>query len=76
MKPIDELVSRRVREAREEAGMTQRDLAPKINVTQQAVSRYETGALRVSLSQLVQIAEVTGKPLHFFLHETPKETAA
>jgi len=45
---------------RKNADMTQSDLAEKLNLTRQAISKYETGDSFPDVSILIQIAEVFG----------------
>lgn len=61
-----------IRQAREEAGLTQATLAARIGLQHpQSVSRYERGETEVRAMRLRRIAEVTGKPISFFLGVTP-----
>lgn len=50
----------RIREARREAGLTQKELADAIGVTEPAISHYETGRRQVTVSKLVAIAMALG----------------
>jgi transcriptional regulator with XRE-family HTH domain len=64
-----EEIGRRIAQARKEAGLSQRELAEKIGVADaQSVSRYERGITEVKTRRLEKIAEVTGKPLGYFIH--------
>lgn len=45
---------------RKEAGMRQSDLAEKINLTRQSISKYETGECFPDISTLIQFAEIFG----------------
>jgi transcriptional regulator with XRE-family HTH domain len=68
-----EEIGRRIAEAREEAGLSQRELAEKIGVADaQSVSRYERGITEVKTRRLERIAEATGKPLSFFVQVEEK----
>jgi ribosome-binding protein aMBF1 (putative translation factor) len=49
-----------VRDAREQAGLTQTQLANKLNVAQSAVSRIEAGRTNPSVRTLVAIAAALG----------------
>ena len=48
---------------RKNADMTQSELADKLNVTHQAVSRYEKGHCFPDVSILVLLAEYSASPL-------------
>lgn len=46
---------------REKAGITQADLAKRLNTTQSVISRIESGKQNLSLDMLQRIAEALGK---------------
>lgn len=50
-----------IKKAREEAGMTQLELAKKMNTKQSAIARVESGINQASLTFLYKVAKVTGK---------------
>ena len=54
-----------LRLAREEAGLTQEDIALKLNTKKSAISKIENHAENVTLSTLRKYAEVVGKTIHF-----------
>lgn len=58
---------RRLRQAREEAGMSQVDVAAVLKTSQVFVSRVEIGERRIDPVELLEFAELYGKPLAFFL---------
>src|SRR5580704_7481639 len=60
--PVDVAVGRRVRLAREEARMTQVDVASSIGISFQLVQKYEQGEIRVSASRLYQFACLLKRP--------------
>ena len=49
-------LGRRIAEARRDVGLTQRDLADKVGVTAQAVSKWERGSACPDISILDEIA--------------------
>lgn len=49
-----------LRELREAAGLTQRDVAARASVSQQAVAKWESGASSPYLYDLVRVAAVYG----------------
>ena len=53
-----------LRQAREEAGLTQEEVAEKLNTKKSAISRMENHAEDVRLSTLGKYAEVLGKKLY------------
>lgn len=50
----------RLREIRKEQRITQKELAEKIGVKQDIVSRYESGERRLSLETAIKIAHALG----------------
>jgi transcriptional regulator with XRE-family HTH domain len=68
------LVGRRIAEAREEAGLTQAELAAKIpgKAGSDQVSKWERGIHRPGDDTLAQIGKATGKPLAWF-HTSPAD---
>lgn len=53
-----------LRQAREEAGLTQEEVAEKLNTKKSAISRMENHAEDVRLSTLGKYARVLGKKLY------------
>ena len=63
---LDHMISARIRERRQLAGLTQKDLAQKIGVTFQQLQKYEAGTNRVPVSRLWSIAQVLDAPITAF----------
>ncbi len=57
----------RLRRAREEAGLTQVEVATRIGRPQSYVSKCESGERRVDVIELAQFARLYGKRLDFFV---------
>jgi transcriptional regulator with XRE-family HTH domain len=69
-------IGKRLQRAREEAQMSQEELAGLLGITQAALSNYELGKRRLYLQNLEQIASILNKPIAYFLEEETKiETA-
>lgn len=64
--PRYEKLIEKLREAREEAGLTQIDAAIRLGKPQSWVSRCETKQRRVDLVELEDFAVLYKKPLRFF----------
>lgn len=47
-----------IKELRQEKGMTQTQLAEKLNVTQKAVSRYELEEIDLSTELIIKLCEI------------------
>ena len=56
-----------LREVREEAGLTQTELAVRIKKDQTFVSKYETGERRLDVLELREICVVLGVPIGTFI---------
>lgn len=69
MAAIDESVGRRVRLARERAGLTQEQFAQKLGVETTSVSRYERAQRAFSLELLERVAAVLAVSLGWLLEE-------
>ena len=63
---IDVTIGKRIRKRREHNGISQERLGKKIGVSFQQVQKYETGANRLPLSNLVKISEITDTPIAWF----------
>lgn len=64
---VDIHVGRKVRQCRWYAGMSQRELAEILGISYQQLQKYETGANRMSVGRLWDIAQVLEVPIaHFF----------
>lgn len=62
----DAYVGDRIREARHAVRMSQGELGKRLGVTFQQIQKFETGANRVGVGQLVVLAKALKKPLTFF----------
>ena len=60
-------IGSKIKEAREEKGITQARLAKAIGITPSFVSRIEAGDREVSLELLRRMARVLERPLHYFI---------
>lgn len=67
---VREGVGERVRLAREEAGMSQAELAERIGRRQAYVSDVETGKTEPNATTLAVLAKILAKPVAFFFPES------
>ncbi|MGQ9556976.1 MAG: helix-turn-helix domain-containing protein [Desulfurispora sp.] len=67
------LIGRRLQLAREEAGLSQEQLATRLGCSQSTLSNYEKGKRRLYLAQLEKIARVLNKPLEYFMQPLTEE---
>lgn len=63
-------IVQRIRAARAERGLTQKDLADHLKKTPAAISDLERGKVQVSASELYQIADLLNKPIEYFYGES------
>lgn len=63
---IDAYVGRRLKQRREELGLSQEKLAQQLGISFQQVQKYERGFNRVGASRLFQISEVMNVVTSFF----------
>lgn len=76
----DTTLGARIAELRKNKGMTQRDLAEKMHVTDKAVSKWERNASRPDIGSIALLAETLGIPVEEILQCTstavPKNTGS
>lgn len=56
-----------IKSAREDAGLSQTELAEKLSRRQATISDFENGKIEIGILTLVQIAIVFGKPISYFI---------
>jgi transcriptional regulator with XRE-family HTH domain len=57
----------RLIKAREELGLSQRDVCERMGMPRSFLSKCEIGDRRVDVMEFLQLAQIYGKPLQFFL---------
>ena len=65
-------LGQRLKQARQEAGLSQRQLCGD-TITRNMLSQIENGSARPSMDSLAYFAQRLGKPISFFLEESPIE---
>jgi transcriptional regulator with XRE-family HTH domain len=70
----NQYIRKKIREARNEAGDTQADLAKVLEKTRVAISDLERGRVAVNASDLSLIAAYYEKPISYFFHPINKTT--
>lgn len=63
---VDAYVGRRMKDKREEKGLSQETLAKDLGISFQQVQKYERGFNRVGASRLLQIANILEVPIEYF----------
>lgn len=61
----------KIKRARTAAGLSQKDLAGRLQLSDKAVSSYEVGRAQPSIEVLKEISSLTEQPLVYFLDEQP-----
>ena len=64
--PFTETMGKRIRQAREERGMSQEELADAISRRRPSISEMETGKMEPDASTLIMLGGVLKKPLIYF----------
>jgi|Deesub1362A_J573_1020465.scaffolds.fasta_scaffold00010_48 transcriptional regulator with XRE-family HTH domain len=60
-------IVRRLRQARQEAGLSQAQVAQSLGLSQSFISKLEAGQVRLEVLLLLRLARLYGKPLEFFI---------
>lgn len=63
-------IGKKLQLAREEAGLSQEQLANMLGCAQSTLSNYEKGKRRLYLTQLENIAEILDKPIEYFMESS------
>jgi transcriptional regulator with XRE-family HTH domain len=53
--------------AREQAGLTQREVSQRLGMSHSFLSKCESGERRIDVMELIQLTQVYGKPPQYFL---------
>jgi len=69
MENINDLIVKRVKTARIEKGLTQKDLADHLGRTAASISDLERGKVQVTASDLYKISHFLRKPIEYFFDE-------
>lgn len=69
-------IARRITVARERAGMTQTELARRLNLAPQSVQQWESGVSAPRARRLAEVARVLGVSEGYFFQEEPVEAGA
>ncbi len=72
MNELKPIIAKNITELRTAAGMTQLDLAERLNYSDKAVSKWERAESVPDVSVLIKIAELFGVTLDYLVHEQQK----
>lgn len=73
---VDVHVGQRIRLRRTLLGMSQEQLAEKLDITFQQVQKYERGANRVSASRLWDLSQILDTEIGYFFDDMSRETSS
>ena len=62
-------ISQKIRYARTEAGLSQKELASQLQLSDKAVSAYELSRAQPGIAVLRDIGQATGRPVTYFIDE-------
>lgn len=62
-------LAERLKKARQDAGLSQKDLGDSLKLSDKAISSYEVGRAVPSIETLKDISRVTHKPVSYFLDD-------
>ncbi len=69
MPDANDNIRKKLRQAREEAHLSQRELAERVGCAQVTISNIEKGRIRVNAADLVEFSRVLCKPIQFFYQD-------
>ena len=72
---LKEVVGKRIRQAREQLGLTQEQLAQRLGKTRNTISSYETGTRILSIAELPDLAEALEVPVSYFFEYDEFDTS-
>lgn len=75
MRDLSVYVGNKIKLFRESRGMTQSDLAEKLNTSRQSISRYETGERKANQDILFELSEVLGVNISDFFPTNTKTSS-
>lgn len=60
-------IAQRVKQAREAAGFSQKDMAKRLGLTEAGYGHYERDRQTFTVEQLLQVSRILGRPVEWFL---------
>jgi len=68
-------IGRRLKLARDTAGISRRELAQRVGTTAERLTGYERGTHRLTARRLFEIASILDKPVSYFFEDLPEQAA-
>jgi transcriptional regulator with XRE-family HTH domain len=72
---LDQAIGERIRDAREEDGLTLQGLAAQVGLSHQQLQKYEVGVNRICASRLYHVALALDRPVMWFYGEENSQPA-
>jgi transcriptional regulator with XRE-family HTH domain len=72
-KKLSQELGRRIKQAREEARLSQLQVGVSIGVSDKTISGYESGRISPPIDKLLNLADLFKKPISYFLGSDPKD---
>lgn len=69
-------LARNIQQARKSAGLSQKELAQKLSVSDKTISAYESSRAVPPVPTLKKIAEITHQPINVFFQEDEEDKLA
>ncbi len=66
------MISERLKQAREDARLSQLQLAVALGVSDKTISGYESGRISPPINKLQRLADMLKKPVSYFIGSDPK----
>jgi transcriptional regulator with XRE-family HTH domain len=70
---VGQELGRRLKQAREEARMSQLQVGVALGVSDKTISGYESGRISPPIDKLMSLADLFKKPISFFLGADPRD---
>ena len=70
---IHSIIGIKIKNRRKELGLSGADLANKLKLSQQQISRYENGVNKIPINHLIDIADVLKCPIEWFFKDYKNE---
>ena len=71
MRDYYDVVLSKLISAREEAGLTQREVSLRLGMAHSFMNKCETGERAIDVAELWAISKIYGKPMSFFANDEP-----
>ena len=75
MKELATFIGSKIREYRKQKGMTQTELADKLNISKQTVSKYEKGVIKANQDTLFLLSDIFSISVNDFFPPTTENPA-